>query len=108
LSIPKRFQLAGLEVTVEEDGTLVANKSVIGEARYAAQKILIDKTAASKELTTQSFLHEVTHWILYVMGEEELRNNEKFVDLFAQFWYQYEKTKEMDTEKPSGEHQTNS
>ena len=96
MKIPKSFDLAGLTITVVEDNTMVANKHVIGEARYASQQILIDKEAASEDLTHQSFLHEVTHWILYVMGKEDLRNNEEFVDLFAQFWYQYEKSKKME------------
>ena len=96
MKIPKSFDLAGLTINVIEDNTMVANKHVIGEARYSSQQIIIDKEAASEDLTSQSFLHEATHWILYVMGEEELRNNEKFVDCFAQYWYQYEKSKKME------------
>ena len=94
MRIPKKFNLAGLTIKVKIEDDLVESKKCIGEARYSKQEIAIDTSAAPKELTEQSFYHELTHWILYMMGEEELRNNEKFVDIFAHFWYQFETTRE--------------
>ena len=94
--IPTSFHLAGLKINVITDNTMVANKHVIGEARYASQQILIDKEAASEDLTEQSFLHETIHWILYMMNETELQNNEKFVDCFAHYWYQFNKTSKFE------------
>ena len=61
-------------------------------SRYNEQEISIDKQHARKEFTEQTMCHEVTHWILYMMNEDALRNNEKFVDLFGHFLYQYLKT----------------
>lgn len=95
MQIPKSFKLCGLTINVVRDNTMVANKHCIGEARYAAQEILIDTEAASKELTEQSFLHELLHWCFYVLGEEELRDNERLVDTLAHLLYQYETTKEI-------------
>ncbi|MDD2364538.1 MAG: hypothetical protein PHN84_00090 [Desulfuromonadaceae bacterium] len=86
--IPTSFWLGGLKIDVVYDNTMVKTKQVIGEARYAYQQILLDPSVAPMQTVEQSFFHEMVHWIFYVMGEEELRNNEKLVDLFAHFLYQ--------------------
>ena len=98
MQIPKKFNLAGLTITVETDNTMIANKKIIGEARYNSQKITMDMEGACREMTEQSFLHELVHWIFYVMGEDKLRCNERVVDLFAQFLYQYEQSKVFEEE----------
>ena len=61
MNIPSKFSLAGITVEVITDNDLVNNSKCIGEARYSKQQIIIDKSAAPKELTEQSFLHELTH-----------------------------------------------
>lgn len=94
-----------MTIDIVREDNLVKDKKCIGEARYSKQQIAIDTTQAPVELTEQSFYHELVHWILYVMGEDDKRNNEQFVDCFAHFLYQYEKTKQfgetdgMETEK---------
>lgn len=90
--IPNQFNLAGLTVTVEFDSTLCQTKNMLGEARYTDQKIVLDPTAAAPETITASFYHELVHWCLYIMNEEELRNSERFVDLMAHLLYQANKT----------------
>lgn len=92
--IPTSFWLGGLKIDVVYDNTMVKTKQVIGEARYAYQQILLDPSVAPKQTVEQSFFHEMVHWIFYVMGEEELRNNEKLVDLFAHFLYQARMTEQ--------------
>jgi len=86
--IPSSFWLGGLKISVAFDDTMVKAKQVIGEARYAHQQIVLDRSVAPLQTVEQSFYHEMVHWIFYVMGEEDLRNNEKLVDLFAHFLYQ--------------------
>ena len=86
--VPKSFMLGGLKINVQLDDTLVNTKKVIGEARYAEQAVILDSSAAPRQTVEQAFIHELTHWIFYVMNEDELRNNEKLVDLFAHFMYQ--------------------
>ena len=95
LIVPKQFSLGGIEVVVVEDKDLVSRKKCIGEAQYAEQKILIDHSVTPDDSINQAFYHELTHWILYMMSEHDLRQNEKFVDTFAHFLYQFEKTKVM-------------
>jgi hypothetical protein len=109
--IPLSFMLGGLTVSVELDNTLVSSKRMLGEARYMEQLIHLDASIGKKQLIEQTYYHELVHWILYVMNEDELRNNEKFVDVFAQFLYQARVTEQyqsassvevgaLDKEKP--------
>lgn len=39
----------------------------------------------SKTKKTQTFLHELTHAILFAMGKEELNDDESFVNTFSSF-----------------------
>ncbi len=86
--IPKSFNLGGLTINVEFDDTLCKNKKMIGEAQYHMLRIVLDTVTTKNQMIEQCFYHELIHWILYVMNEDELRNNEKFVDVFSQFLYQ--------------------
>lgn len=95
--IPTSFWLGGLKIDVVYDNTMVKTKQVIGEARYVNQQIRLDPSVAPMQTLEQSFIHELVHWIFYVMGEEELRNNEKLVDLFAHFIYQARVTEQRRT-----------
>lgn len=105
--VPKSFMLGGLRINVTLDDALASTKGIIGEARYAQQAILIDHTVAPQQTVEQAFLHELTHWIFFVMNEDELKNNEKLVDLFAHFLYQAlstaEPLPEPAVEHPEGE-----
>lgn len=86
--IPKSFNLGGLTVNVEFDDNLCKNKKMIGEAQYHMLRIVLDTVTTKHQMIEQCFYHKLVHWILYVMNEDELRNNEKFVDVFSQFLYQ--------------------
>jgi hypothetical protein len=87
--IPQSLQLGGLTINVRFDPNMASQKNkMIGFASYATQEIWIDPTAAPQQFTEQAYLHELTHWIFYMMNEDELRNNERLVDLFAHFLYQ--------------------
>jgi hypothetical protein len=88
LAIPRQIELCGIVVTVELDPTLHQRKGMIGEARYAEQKIIIDPTVAETDTTEEALYHELCHWVLFIMNEDELRNNERWVDSFAHILYQ--------------------
>ena len=89
--IPTTFKLGGIEVSVVKNDALISDHGFIGLCHYTEQQIVFDPSV-SPDIAEQSFIHELVHWILYVMGEEELRKNEKFVEVFAQFLYQYIQT----------------
>lgn len=92
--IPKAFWLGGLKIDVSLDDTFVKEHKCLGQALYHRQEIIIDPSATPLQTTEQAFLHELIHWIFYVMGEDELRNNERIVDGFAHLLYQALSTKE--------------
>ena len=85
--IPKSFWLGGLKINVQVDETLKHDR-MIGRADYLTQELRIDPNVAPQQFVEQSYLHELVHWIFYMMNEHELRDNERIVDLFAHFLYQ--------------------
>lgn len=60
----------------------------IGKADYQNQRICINPEFAGKCLTEQTYYHELMHWMLFIMGEDELKSNEQFVDMLSHFIYQ--------------------
>jgi len=86
--IPKSFQLGGLTIDVDFQEKISKEGMMLGAADYVAQKIRLNPTFTQKQTVEQAFSHELIHWILFIMGESELCNNEKFVDIFAHFLYQ--------------------
>ena len=87
-NIPKSFQLGGLKIDVRFQEKLTEKGLMLGAADYVRQEIRLDPTFTKIQTTEQAYMHELTHWILFIMGENELCNNEKFVDVFAHFFYQ--------------------
>lgn len=86
--IPKSFHLGGLKIDVRLDPNCGKENGCLGQALYATQEIIIDPELARLQTTEQAYLHELIHWIFFMMGEHELRNNERIVDCFAHFLYQ--------------------
>ncbi len=86
--IPDSFWLGGLQIDVVIDENLLKSRKLLGEAQYPAQRIVLDSGLLKQQLSEQNYYHELVHWILYVMNEDVLRDNEKFVDVFATFLHQ--------------------
>lgn len=86
--IPKSFCLGGLRIEVEIDDSLGENLKMVGQADYQNQKIRLDPSITPLQATEQSYIHELVHWIFFMMNENKLRNNERIVDTFAHFLYQ--------------------
>lgn len=88
--IPKKFRLGGLDINVVPE--IMQGKT--GEARYCYQEIALDVSKMHTQHLEQAFLHELIHWVLYMMYEDDMKNNEKFVDVFAHFLHQALTTQE--------------
>ena len=99
LRIPKRFNLHGQTVTVVYDNTLLEDASARGMFHPLPQLIQLNpadpEAGHSRSGVEQTFCHELTHSILYAMGELKLYNNEKFVDLFGHLLHQALTTQEF-------------
>lgn len=94
MKIPRKITLAGIPIDIIDTPGLAKDRKLLAEARYNEQKIIIDMAAAAKNIIEQSLCHEIVHWVLYIMNEDEHRNNERFVDLMGHFVYQALQTAE--------------
>jgi predicted SprT family Zn-dependent metalloprotease len=86
--IPRKITLAGIEVEIVREPGFMQKAGATGMACYEEQKIYIDPEVPGLDMLKQTFVHEAVHFILYVMGRQELRQNEEFVDGFAHLAYQ--------------------
>ena len=87
LRIPKYFMIGGIKVEVVPKPGMLNDRKCIGLCVYREQRIYIDTEAGPEETVEQALIHEMVHWILFIMNNE-LVNDEKFVDLFAHLAYQ--------------------
>jgi len=87
MELPKQITLMGIPIEIVVKNDMIESTSHIGIADYINQKIYID-TSAPKETVEQALVHEICHFILHYMGEDTLRDNEKFIDLMAHLCYQ--------------------
>lgn len=98
IRIPISFELGGRTITIKYKNNMVDEDDSIGYAKYRKNEIWIQEnitgTTRTIDHTIETFLHELIHWILYMISENELRDNEKFVQLFSEYLHQALKTAE--------------
>lgn len=86
--IPKSFSLMGLTYTVslvkEKDW---ADDESVGFCNFEQQLISVFAGVSDAE-KQQTFCHELVHCILNRMGEHDLNDNEKFVEVFGSLLHQ--------------------
>ncbi|HPQ79380.1 MAG TPA: hypothetical protein PLG47_02940 [Candidatus Dojkabacteria bacterium] len=94
--IPTSFNLLGHTVNVVFDDKSMDDKNALGCCSPTLNTItLTNKNGIDtlpQDVIEHTYWHEVVHFILKTMGEEELYKNEKFVDLFAALLHQILKT----------------
>ena len=87
MRIPKKFRLGGVDYIVNQVEHC-GNYDNLGFCR--PQGIIeIANQAGGYEVSDskkrQTFLHELTHAILFAMGKSELNDDESFVNIFSSF-----------------------
>lgn len=87
MNIPKSIQLMGKTIKVKENAKSVRNRNNFGEADLNNLTIKISGKY-SRVQVEHTFFHELVHQILWVMQEEELNANEKFVDMLGGLLHQ--------------------
>jgi hypothetical protein len=92
MKIPTSFQLHGQTITVVQVDHIGSENGTLGEARMAKNEIAIQNNANGfTRISTQveqTLLHEIVHFILNHMGQDELCGEEQFVDGFAHLLHQ--------------------
>lgn len=98
VKIPKRFKLFGSTTNIVWDNDRMNATDKYGEHDYSRQRITLATThgsnALAKDKIIDTYYHEKVHAILIAMGERELNNNEKFVDVFGKLLRQSDETAE--------------
>lgn len=98
--IPDRFKLFGETVEVIYKKDLNNEDNCNGLANYRYSRIELQPSTEaiprSPESIEQSYLHEVTHFILGAIEEHKLRDDERFVELFSKALHQVLTTGEHD------------
>ncbi len=92
MKIPKSFKLLGQEIVVKYKKNLSNKHNSWGKAYYDRNEIELQDNKYDEGLPDikieEVFYHELVHFILYSAGEHELKNNEKFVDVFSGLLHQ--------------------
>lgn len=90
MKIPVKFKLFGSTYTVGFKDNLRVLEGAVGQCCYREQKIELEPEGAAhtKDAVGHTFCHELIHAILNNMGERELNDNEKFVDIFGGMLHQ--------------------
>lgn len=87
MKIPSKIRIGGQDVDVCIVERIDEEK--LGQICIAEGKMLIADNFSTKKQSETSkintFIHEVVHGILDIMGETELSGNEKFVSTFSSF-----------------------
>ena len=120
INIPKKFTLLGHKYDVVIKNDLFETDGCYGSADEDLKLIQIQNVGAVKrkyeengkivemevtitdEMVIETFFHEVMHIILDASGEEELSENEKFVNIMGKAWleiYLSSAYNEKDSEK---------
>ena len=90
--IPKQFELLGQTVAVEFTEDLQHDKDAYGAANFRSNKIQLQRSSKHVPLTADKlehvFFHELAHYLMYVMGQDELMANEPFIDMMGGLMYQ--------------------
>lgn len=87
VKIPKEITLINQKIKIELDKDFVNRDNTLGFADYKNQKIILDDSKQWAAFKDETYYHELTHWVLYVMGND-LHNDEKFVSLFSSLLHQ--------------------
>ena len=87
MNIPKKFRVGGVDYSVKQVEHCGTNDDF---GLWRPQGIIEIATQAggyevSESQKKQTFLHELTHAILFAMGKEELNDDESFVNTFSSF-----------------------
>lgn len=90
--IPKQIDVGGQTFKIKPVSGL-SKSGAHGLARYDECEIWIDADLKPEDLKAITYYHELVHVICNVLGRTALRDDEGFVDSFANLLWQAEKTR---------------
>lgn len=87
LKLPTKVKILGTIYDVKFDPHLNERKSQYGECRYGKQELVIDSSLNPLRMIN-AFFHELMHAVLYEIGEFDLKDDEDFIEPFANMFTQ--------------------
>ena len=93
--IPKSVELLDQTINIVYKDDMTDKEDIVGRCRYRTNEIEIQepkKHNMPDDQVIRTYFHELVHFILDVMKEEELNKKEEFVDTLAGYIYQSIKT----------------
>lgn len=91
--IPRSFKLFNQTIKVVYKRDLLDRYNCFGMWVYKKNTIYLEQSTRkhilTKEQIEQTFVHELTHAALDLMGEHRLSSNEKFVSTFSNLIHQF-------------------
>ena len=88
IKLPKKISMAGFDIAVVPEKMLNTEEQTIGKSLYLEEIIYMDTHECPEDTTKQALMHEMVHWILFIMGRYQLKDDEQFVDMFSHLLYQ--------------------
>lgn len=89
MKIPEKIELMGMTIQTEYSDNLVAGSSNLGEAQYCLNKIILASNEnVPRSVIEQTYIHELLHFILYFIAEDEINRNEALVSRLSNMLYQ--------------------
>jgi hypothetical protein len=91
-AIPSSFYLFGQKITVEWSDTLVDMEDKTGQSIYRRNIIQLQTSNGgiirpSSQLES-TFLHELLHFVFFMLGKDDMRADEALVDTIARLLHQ--------------------
>lgn len=82
-----QVNVCGIKYKVIEREDSFTDNTHFGCVEYSSATITINKNL-EEQMKTETIIHEMVHAMLMHIGEEDLKNNEKFVQTLANAIYQ--------------------
>jgi len=92
MRIPNKFKLMGKTIEIHFVEDLRNDTGNVGEAIFRLNKINLQSSNIGVPIPIENiekvFCHELVHFILYELGEDRLKDDERFVESFAGLLHQ--------------------
>lgn len=101
MKIPNKYKLFDNQYVIESKEDLWDEQNMFTGRHYSGENKIILQTPTQglcEAIIEQTFFHELVHSILHKMNENELDENENFVEVFSQLLRQAINTMEFTNE----------
>ena len=99
MNIPKSIKIMGQDVEVVIDKELAFETINRGETNYRRNQIKIqpktDTWPMPEQQLENTLVHEIIHWIMHLLSEDNKIHNEQFVERFSNVLYQVLKDNDL-------------